>query len=77
MIINGFERNDLEILIGKLNESQKIMNGIAGNSYDGDFVAEIDEINGNLSELIENLRKVKDTANMIGYKEYREKYLNN
>lgn len=75
MVINDLERNDLEIVIAKMNEASAIFSKLAANSVDDDFVAEIDAASGELTDFTDNLRSVKSRAHMIDYAEYHERYL--
>ena len=75
MVINDLERNDLEIVIAKMNEASAIFSKLAANSVDDDFVAEIDAAAGELSDFTDKLRSVNSRAHMIDYAEYHERYL--
>lgn len=75
MIIHDLERNDVEIIIAKLNEALKLVNDLAANSVDDAFVAEMDVKAGELTELSESLRTVIDLSSVIDFSEYHELYL--
>lgn len=75
MIIHDLERNDVEIIIAKLNEALKLVNELAANSVDDAFVAEMDVKAGELTELSESLRTVIDLSSVIDFSEYHELYL--
>lgn len=75
MVINDLERNDLEIVIAKMNEASAIFSKLAANSVDDDFVAEIDAASGELTDFTDKLRSVNSQAHMIDYAEYHEHYL--
>lgn len=75
MIIHDLERNDVEIVIAKLNEALKLVNKLAANSVDDAFVAEMDAKAGEITELAENLRTVVDLSSVIDFSEYHKLYL--
>ena len=75
MVINDLERNDLEIVIAKMNEASAIFSKLAANSVDDDFVAEMDVASGELAYFTDKLRSVNVRAHMIDYAEYHERYL--
>lgn len=75
MIIHDLERNDVEIIIAKLNEALKLVNELAANSVDDAFVAEMDVKAGELTEISESLRTVIDLSSVIDFSEYHELYL--
>lgn len=75
MIIHDLERNDVEIIIAKLNEALKLVNELAANSVDDAFVAEMDVKAGELTELSESLRTVIDLSSVIDFSEYHKLYL--
>lgn len=75
MIIHDLERNDVEIIIAKLNEALKLVNELAANSVDDAFVAEMDVKAGELTELAESLRTVIDLSSVIDFSEYHKLYL--
>lgn len=75
MIIHDLERNDVEIIIAKLNEALKLVNELAANSVDDAFVAEMDVKAGELTELSESLRTVIDLSSVIDFSEYHQLYL--
>lgn len=77
MIINDLERNDLEIIIAKMNEATKIISELAANSADEDFVAEMDVATGEITEFAEKLRSVNNRAHVIDFTEYHDRYLRN
>lgn len=75
MVINDLERNDLEIVIAKMNEASAIFSKLAANSVDDDFVADMDVASGELTDFTDKLRSVNVRAHMIDYAEYHERYL--
>lgn len=75
MIIHDLERNDVEIVIAKLNEALKLVNKLAENSVDDAFVAEMYAKAGEITELAENLRTVVDLSSVIDFSEYHKLYL--
>lgn len=75
MIIHDLERNDVEIVIAKLNESLKLVNELSANSVDDSFVAEMDVKAGELTELAESLRTIIELSNVIDFSEYYDRYL--
>ncbi|QOG09373.1 hypothetical protein [Leuconostoc sp. LN180020] len=75
MVINDLERNNLEIVIAKMNEASAIFSKLAANSVDDDFVAEMDAASGELTDFTDKLRSVTSQAHMIDYAEYHERYL--
>ena len=75
MIIHDLERNDVEIVIAKVNEALKLVNELAAKSVDDAFVAEMDVKAGELTELVESLRTVIDLSSVIDFSEYHKLYL--
>lgn len=75
MIINDLERNDLEIIIAKMNEAATIFTKLAANSADVDFVTEMDVASGDLKEFTDKLRNVNNKSYMIDFSEYYDRYL--
>lgn len=75
MIIHDLERNDVEIVIAKLNEALKLVNELASNSVDDAFVAEMDVKAGELTGLSESLRTIIDLSSVIDFSEYHKLYL--
>lgn len=75
MTINDYQRGKLEIVLGKLNEVQDLISFLASDTADGEFGAQMDMLNAEVMSNTDDLRKVKDEAELIGYGEYRERFL--
>lgn len=75
MTINDYQRGKLEIALGKLHEVQELITFLASNTADGEFGAQMDMLNSEIMSNADYLRKAKDESELVGYSEYRKRFL--
>lgn len=75
IIIHEQERNQLEILIGKLHEANAEFVKLASESGNTNFSAEMDVMSADLQQMIDHTRNISNTAEIMAYQEYRNRFL--
>lgn len=75
VIINEQERDQLEMLIGKLHEASGHIVKLSGESSNTDFVSKMDVLYNDLKDVINETRETNREVEVIEYQEYRNRFL--
>ncbi|MGY3743676.1 hypothetical protein [Leuconostoc inhae] len=75
IIIHEQERDQLEILIGKLHEANAEVIKLVSEAADTNFSAEMDVMSADLQQMIDHTRVINNQAELMAYQEYRNRFL--